>query len=172
MVAGEVTADNKAGSALRAVMTQQRWITLVVRVALAGILGYAGYAKFSEAQPLQKLAVSSYEIVPKGMVDTVAFGLPILEMVLAAMLLLGFATRAMAICVSVLFVIFIAGILSSWARGLSIDCGCFGGGGQTTKPGYLGEIFRDLGFLVLAAWVVAFPKAKLSLDRLLGLYSD
>lgn len=39
-------------------------------------------------------------------------------------------------------------------------------------PKYLQEIFRDLGFLALAAWITVLPKSKLALDRLLGLYTD
>jgi uncharacterized membrane protein YphA (DoxX/SURF4 family) len=158
---------------LSPVLQYQEWISVVVRVTLAAILGYAGYAKFTEAKPLQKLAVSSYQILPKGMVTPVAFGLPVLEMALAAMILLGFATRVMAICVGLLFVVFIAGIISAWARGLSIDCGCFGGGGSVAKgqTHYLREILRDLGFLVLAAWLMVFPRGRLALDRVLGLYA-
>ena len=149
----------------------QEWITLVVRIGLAAILGTAGYAKFSEAEGLQKVAVSSYRILPQGMVGPVALGLPVLEMALAALILIGFATRTMAVLVGLLFVVFIAGIISVWARGLTIDCGCFGGGGQVAKgqTHYLREIFRDLGFLVLAAWLMVFPRGRLALDRWLGL---
>ncbi|MCO6005912.1 DoxX family protein [Actinoallomurus purpureus] len=156
-----------------ALQRHQQWITLVVRVALAVILGYAGYAKFTEPAALQKTAVSAYQILPKGMVTPVALGLPVLEMVLAAMILLGFATRVMAICVGLLFVVFIAGIISVAARGLSIDCGCFGGGGTVGKgqTHYLREVFRDLGFFVLAAWLMVFPRGRLALDRVLGLYT-
>lgn len=151
----------------------QQWITLAVRVLLAGILGTAGYAKFTEPVALQKTAVSAYRILPQGMVSPVALGLPVLEMVLAAMILLGFATRVMAICVGLLFVVFIAGIISVAARGLSIDCGCFGGGGTVAKgqTHYLREVFRDLGFLVLAAWLMLYPRGKYALDRMLGLYA-
>src|SRR3954452_3642509 len=101
---------------LRVIMRQQEWITLVVRIALAAILGVAGFAKFSEAGGLQKVAVSSYRILPQSMVAPVALGLPVLEMALAAMILLCFATRTMAICVGLLFLVFIAGIISVWAR--------------------------------------------------------
>lgn len=170
-MAGEMTAAGSRVGFLRPVLRQQEWITLVVRVALAAILGTAGYAKFSEAEGLQKVAVSSYRILPQSMIGPVALGLPVLEMALAAMILIGFATRTMAICVGLLFVVFIAGIISVWARGLSIDCGCFGGGGTVAKgqTHYLREIFRDLGFLVLAAWLMVFPRGRLALDRLLGL---
>lgn len=151
----------------------QEWITLVVRVLLAGILGVAGYAKFSEPAALQKTAVSAYRILPQSMVAPVALGLPVLEMALAAMILLGFATRIMAICVGLLFIVFIAGIISVAARGLSINCGCFGGGGTVGKgqTHYLREVFRDLGFLALAAWLMLYPRGKLALDRVLGMYT-
>jgi uncharacterized membrane protein YphA (DoxX/SURF4 family) len=167
-VAGEAAA---AGGGARFPLALREWITFVVRLALAVILGTAGYAKFSEATGLQKVAVSSYRILPQGMVGPVALGLPVLEMALAALILIGFATRTMAICVGVLFLVFIAGIISVWARGLTIDCGCFGGGGQVAKgqTHYLREIFRDLGFLVLAAWLMVFPRGKLALDRWLDL---
>lgn len=170
-MAGEMAAAGHAGGFWRAVMRYQEWITLVVRVALAVILGAAGYAKFSEAEGLQKVAVSSYRILPQSLVGPVAFGLPVLEMALAAMILLGFATRAMAICVGVLFVIFIAGIISVWVRGLSIDCGCFGGGGTVSKgqTHYLREIFRDLVFFILAAWIMVYPRGRAGVDRWLGL---
>lgn len=170
-VAVDTSVDT--GGFLSPVRRYQEWISVIVRIALAAILGLAGYAKFSEAQPLQKLAVSSYQILPKSMITPVAYGLPVLEMALAAMILLGFATRVMAICVGLLFVVFIAGIISAWARGLSIDCGCFGGGGAVGKgqTHYLREVFRDLGFLVLAAWLMVFPRGKLALDRVLGLYA-
>jgi uncharacterized membrane protein YphA (DoxX/SURF4 family) len=150
----------------------QQWITLVVRVLLAAILGIAGYAKFTEPAALQKTAVSAYQILPKSMVAPVAFGLPVLEMALAVMILLGFATRVMAICVGLLFIVFIAGIISVAARGLSIDCGCFGGGGTVSKgqTHYLREVLRDLGFLVLAAWLMLYPRGRLALDRALGMY--
>lgn len=151
----------------------QEWVTLVVRVVLAAILGYAGYAKFTEPAALQKVAVSSYRILPESVVTGVAFGLPVLEMALAAMILLGFATRAMAVCVGLLFIVFISGIISVWARGLSIDCGCFGGGGAVGKgqTHYLREIFRDLGFFVLAAWLMLYPRARFAVDRALGLHT-
>ncbi|MEV5711793.1 MauE/DoxX family redox-associated membrane protein [Actinoallomurus sp. NPDC052274] len=151
----------------------QEWITLVVRVGLAGILGIAGYAKFTEPAALQKTAVAAYRILPQSMVTPVALGLPVLEMVLAAMILLGFATRVMAICVGLLFLVFIAGIISVAARGLSIDCGCFGGGGTVAKgqTHYLREVFRDLGFLALAAWLMLYPRGKFALDRALGMYA-
>ncbi|GAA2101332.1 MauE/DoxX family redox-associated membrane protein [Actinomadura alba] len=152
----------------------QPWITTAGRVGLAGVLGYAGWAKVTEPPALQKLAVSSYQILPDSLVAPVGFGLPILELVLAVLLLLGFGTRFTGAFSGLLMIIFIGGIISVWSRGLSIDCGCFGSGGavEQGQTRYLQEILRDTGFLALAAWITAFPRSKLALDRLLGLYKD
>jgi len=173
MVAVEKPKTGDRNGFLSPISQHQEWITVVVRVALAAILGLAGYVKFTEPQALQKVAVSSYRILPTALETPVAFALPVLEMALGAMILLGFATRVMAICVGLLFVVFIAGIISVWARGLSIDCGCFGGGGAVSKgeTHYLREILRDLIFLVLAAWLMVFPRGRFALDRVLGLYT-
>lgn len=152
----------------------QPWLTTAARVGLAVVLGLAGWAKATEPASLQKLAVRSYQILPEGMVGLVGIGLPVLELALAGLLVLGFATRLAAVASALLLVVFIAGIISVWARGLSIDCGCFGGGGAAPRDGmgarYLREILRDLGFLVLAGWIAVLPKSRLALDRFLGLY--
>lgn len=144
--------------------------TTAARVGLALVLGLAGLAKATEPPALQELAVEAYELVPDGLVTPVGLGLPILEIVLAALLLAGFATRFTAVLSGLLMVVFIAGIASAWARGLKIDCGCFGGGGEVADPPYLGEILRDVGFLALAAWITAWPPGRYALDRRVGLY--
>ena len=63
-------------------------------------------------------------------------------------------------------VVFIAAVASAWARGLAIDCGCFGGGGRV-DPGqtkYLEEILRDIGLLLLALWLCIWPASRFALE--------
>ncbi|MCX6419466.1 MAG: DoxX family protein, partial [Actinobacteria bacterium] len=66
-----------------------------------------------------------------------------------------------------LMFVFILGISQAAIRGLSIDCGCFGGGGQVAagKTKYLVEIFRDIGLLGIALVLAKFPRGKFGLDR-------
>ncbi len=148
-----------SGPAVRA------WIGLGCRIALAAILGWAGLVKITE--PLVALqAVSAYELLPPALVPIVGYGLPLLEIVLAGFLLAGLLTRQVAIVVIVVMALFIAAVASAWARGLTIDCGCFGGGGQVAagQTRYLEEILRDLGFIALAVWLTIFPRTRFSLD--------
>ncbi|WP_241661508.1 MauE/DoxX family redox-associated membrane protein [Thermomonospora catenispora] len=149
-----------------------QWTTAAARAGLAVVLGWAGLAKALEPPALQKLAVEAYQLLPEGLITPVGLGLPILEIVLALLLLAGFATRLGGVLSGLLMVVFIAGIASAWARGLKIDCGCFGGGGQVADPPYLSEIVRDLGFLALAAWIAVWPPGRAAVDRRLGLYED
>jgi len=70
-----------------------------------------------------------------------------------------------------LMLAFIIGIGSAWARGLTIDCGCFGGGGTigAAQTQYGRDILRDAGLAACGAWLVVRPRTAYSLDhRLFG----
>ena len=64
-------------------------------------------------------------------------------------------------------VAFIAAVASAAARGLSIDCGCFGGGGQVApgQTAYGAEILRDVGLLLAALWLAWQPRSRYALDH-------
>lgn len=112
------------------------------------------------------VAVRAYDVLPPLGVELVAAVLPWLEIALAVLLLLGLGTRAAAVVSAGLLLVFVAGVAQAWARGLSIDCGCFGGGGAV-EPGrttYGQELARDAGFLLLAGWLAVRPRTAVALD--------
>jgi uncharacterized membrane protein YphA (DoxX/SURF4 family) len=146
------------------------WVTLAARLALAAIWAWAGLAKISDADAARR-AVRAYELFPEVMVEPVAWGLPFVEIGLAVLLLLGLAARPAAWISAVLFLAFIVMIGSAWARGLSIDCGCFGGGGAkdaVNAGDYALEMIRDLVFVGLALLVALGPTSPLALDTKMG----
>jgi uncharacterized membrane protein YphA (DoxX/SURF4 family) len=150
------------------------WGTTAARAVLAGVLIVAGGLKIG-VPALSVQAVSAYELLPDSIVTVVGYGLPILEIVLGVLLLVGLSTRVAAIAAGALMLAFVIGIASAWARGLRIDCGCFGGGGALgaeEDPGYLWEILRDAGLIALAAWIAVCPPGRLALDSMLGRTSE
>ncbi|MET9611327.1 MauE/DoxX family redox-associated membrane protein [Kitasatospora indigofera] len=165
------TATRPAGGALRRVADGPagEWIGTVVRLALAVVWGWAGLAKISDPAEAAQ-AVRAYEILPESLVKPVGYALPFLEVALAVLLVIGLGVRIVAVVSALLLLTFIAGITSAWVRGISIDCGCFGGGGtvDASQTEYLQEILRDTGFLLLAAWLVYRPRTKLSADAWLA----
>jgi uncharacterized membrane protein YphA (DoxX/SURF4 family) len=112
-------------------------------------------------------AVRAYRLLPSSLATIVGWGLPFAEIALGVLLLAGIATRLVAVASAVLLLIFIAAVTSAAARGLSIDCGCFGGGGDVApgQAAYGIEIVRDVGLLLLAVWLVWQPRSRLTLDR-------
>ncbi|KQV19338.1 DoxX family protein [Kitasatospora sp. Root187] len=142
---------------------------MAARIGLAVVWAWAGLAKVADPAEAAQ-AVRAYEILPESLVKPIGYGLPFLELALALLLLIGLGTRIVAVISALLLLTFIGGISSAWARGISIDCGCFGGGGavDSSQTEYLQEIMRDSGFLLLAAWLVYRPRTKLSADAWLS----
>lgn len=140
------------------------WLSLLERAGLAAVWLVSGWLK--AADPLQTvLAVRAYRLLPEAAVIPFASALPFVEIGLGLLLLAGVGVRATALVSAALLVVFMAGVPSAWARGLSIDCGCFGGGGaaQVGAADYLTELTRDLGFRALAGWLVMRPRSPAAL---------
>ncbi|GIF73313.1 MauE/DoxX family redox-associated membrane protein [Asanoa siamensis] len=143
------------------------WLGTLVRLGLAAVWLFAGAAKVGDLAGSGR-AVNAYQVMPFEVAKVIGAALPFVEIALGVLLVVGLATRAAAAISAALLLVFIAGISSAWARGLSIDCGCFGSGGQLAagqSPSYAPEIARDIGFLVLAAFLLVWPRTRLSIDR-------
>ena len=93
----------------------------------------------------------------------------IMELVGGILIVLGLFTRPVAIVSTLLMVAFVIGISQAWARGLTIDCGCFGGGGEigAADTKYPQEIARDVVFALAGVWLWWRPRSLASLDRIL-----
>jgi uncharacterized membrane protein YphA (DoxX/SURF4 family) len=141
------------------------WISTLVRLVLAGVFLAAGGLKAVDPQS-SVAAVRAYELLPPGLETVVGWGLPFVEIALGLLLVIGALTRVLAVASALLLAVFIAGVVSAAARGLSIDCGCFGGGG-TVAPGqteYTGEIVRDAALLLLSLWLVWQPRSRFAFE--------
>jgi uncharacterized membrane protein YphA (DoxX/SURF4 family) len=142
------------------------WVGTAARLVLGGVLLVAGLAKV--ADPVESVtAVRAYQLLPESMERLVGYGLPFLEIGVAVLLLVGFATRVAAIVGGLLMLGFVVGIVSAWARGLSIDCGCFGGGGtiDAADVDYVTPLLRDVGLVLIAGYLAWRPRSMLALDR-------
>ncbi len=143
----------------------QPWVSTVLRLVLAGVFGVAGALKLPDPDESVR-AVRAYRLLPEAAVPVVGYGLPVFEVLLALALLLGALTRVSALVSGALLVIFVVGVGSAAARGLSIDCGCFGGGGEVAAGDtrYTQEIVRDLALLVGAVALARWPRSRFSVD--------
>jgi uncharacterized membrane protein YphA (DoxX/SURF4 family) len=146
------------------------WVGTAARLVLGAVWLVAGASKVGDLAASGR-AVNAYQVMSYDIAEVVGAALPFVEIALGVLLLAGLATRLAAAVSAALLVVFIAGITSAWARGLAIDCGCFGGGGELgagESPSYAPEIARDVGLLLLAAFLIVWPRSRLSVDSWLN----
>lgn len=149
------------------------WLAIVARLVVGGVWLAAGLSKLGDPESSVR-AVRAYQLVPDPLERTVGYALPLLEICLGVLLVIGLTQRLAAIVSAVLLAGFIVGISAAWARGLQIECGCFGGGGaaegKDVTAAYKWDIARDVGLLVLAGLLAWRPVSRLSVDG--RLYPD
>ena len=145
-------------------------IGLLARLILGVVLIVAGALKVT-SPATAAMAVRAFQILPYDFAGYVGYALPAVEIVVGLLLVAGLFTRAAAVVGGLLMLAFLIGILSAWTRGLSIDCGCFGGGGTigAAQTQYGKDLLRDAGLAACAVWLVARPGTAFSLNhRLFG----
>ena len=144
----------------------QPWLTLLARLGLGGVLLAAGGLKIENLQK-SAMSVRAYELLPVGLANFLGFVLPWIEIGMGLLLIVGVAVSIVGLLGALTMFAFVVAIAQAWARGLSIDCGCFGGGGEIApeETKYLSSILRDIGFLLLGVYLYYFPKGKFGLDK-------
>ena len=143
------------------------WLGLLLRLVVGGVWLVAGVLKLPDPTANVR-AVRAYQLLPESLVTVVGHGLPVLEILVGGCLLAGLLTRGAALVSAGLLVAFVIGISSAWQRGLSIECGCFGGGSGPAagaRAAYPWEIARDIGLLLMSAWLVWHPRTRWAADN-------
>jgi len=141
-------------------------VGLLARLVLGVTLIVAGWLKVTSPVASAR-AVRAYQILPYDLAGYVGYALPVVEILVGLLLVAGLFTRASAAVGGLLMLAFIIGIISAWARGLAIDCGCFGGGGTiaASQTQYGRDVLRDVGLSACAVWLVVRPHTAYSLDH-------
>jgi uncharacterized membrane protein YphA (DoxX/SURF4 family) len=142
----------------------------LARLVLGGVWIAAGASKITDLDASVR-AVRAYRLLPETAAQVIGAGLPLVEILLGVLLIAGAGVRVSAIVSAILMSAFVVGIAAAWARGLRIDCGCFGSGGELATgedPSYGLELLRDGGLLLLSLLVAARPPGWLALDGLLA----
>jgi uncharacterized membrane protein YphA (DoxX/SURF4 family) len=140
---------------------------VLARLVVGGVWVVAGGLKLRD--PVGSvIAVRAYRLLPESVVPVVGHALPVVEILVGVCLLVGLLVRGSAALSALLLVAFIVGISSAWARGLQIDCGCFGGGAgpaQNAEAAYPWDLARDTGLLLLSAWLVWRPRTPWAVEH-------
>jgi len=126
-------------------MVRHRTALLVFRIVLGGLFVYAGAVKALEPLDFAQ-SVGNYRLVGPALSFLAGLVLPWLEILAGACLALGLWKRGAALVISGLLVFFVALTAVTMARGLDVDCGCFG---ALDRKAGLSVILEDLAMLYL-----------------------
>ena len=152
------------GPYLRKVLTSG-YLAFVFRLCVGGFFIYASMSKIPYPAQFAE-ATANYRLVPYWLLNPVAVFLPWVEFICGLFLVIGFTSRASAVLIGLLLVMFNIMVLINMYWGAPITCGCYDTVGE---PIGWKKIIENLILLLLTIHVFFF-------DRLLifrrGKWSD
>jgi len=110
---------------MRLGIRSQEWTYWMGRLLLGVVFIYAAILKMGSPQDFAD-SIAAYHILPFSVINLLALGLPLFELICGLLVLTGFFLRIGIIGILAMLAIFMAALAIALARGLSINCGCFG----------------------------------------------
>lgn len=140
-----------------------KYLLLVFRIFLAFIFIYAAILKIAEPGDFSQ-AIANYKLLPDISINFLAIILPWIEISTGILLLFGVAVKENSLIISGMLIIFIIAIGISLARGLDIDCGCFG----TADGNEIGviKLLQNIGLLVVGIILIIYNSTFLSTNKI------
>ncbi len=140
-------------------------LALAARLYLGAIFVIASWHKIANPGAFA-VDIATYQIVPLALVNAMAITLPWVELVAGVMLIVGFRTRAAALLIAGMMLMFTVAIAIAVGKGLDMSCGCFASQGAAEDPISWLTIARDTGWLALALYVLLLDRRPLGIDRI------
>jgi len=147
-----------------ALLTFRSFAVVAARLGLGGLFLYAGIIKGLDVRRFAD-DIANYHALPASLVPLAAATLPGIEVAVGLALIVGRYTRGAALVVSGLMLVFLGALLSAFARGIDLSCGCFGG---DATPADGTTVLRDVVLLAGGLLVARWFDGRWSLDRRAG----
>jgi putative oxidoreductase len=100
-------------------------------IGLGALFVYAGVSKLADPAGFAD-DIGLYGLTPRGFSAAGALYLPWLEIVCGSALALRWRPRGALVILGLMTTVFTLFVVSAWARGLDVSCGCFGRGEGST----------------------------------------
>ena len=139
-----------------------KYLLLFIRIFFGFIFIFAAISKVTDPLGFSQ-SIYNYKLMPDFIINLLAIAFPWIELVAGILLVFGISVKENSAILSGLLVIFIFAIAISLARGLDIDCGCFGTV-DGSKVGLM-KILENIGLLLLGLILIKFDSRFLSLAK-------
>lgn len=144
------------------IILNNKYLLFLLRTLLAFVFIYASVIKITNPSDFSQ-AIANYKLLPNNLVNILAIILPWIEVSAALLLLFGVSVKENSAIISGMLVVFIIAIVISLARGLNINCGCFG----TVEGNEIGltKLLQNIGLLIVGIILIVYNSTFLSLSR-------
>jgi putative oxidoreductase len=139
-----------------------QYFLVSIRIVLGFVFIFAAISKAAEPEAFAK-AIYNYKLLPLFLINILAITLPWIELSAGLLLVFGVSVKENSAILSGMLLVFIIAIAISLARGLNIDCGCFGTV-DGSKVGLM-KILENIGLLLLGLILIKFDLRFLSLAK-------
>ena len=139
-----------------------KYLLLFIRLFFGFIFIFAAIAKVADPLGFSQ-SIYNYKLMPDFIINLLAIAFPWIELVAGILLVFGISVKENSAILSGLLLVFIIAIAISLARGLNIDCGCFGTAGGT-KVG-IQKLLENFGLLLFGLILIRFDSKFLSLAK-------
>jgi len=139
-----------------------KYFLVSIRIVLGFVFIFAAISKVAEPEAFAK-AIYNYKLLPLFLINILAITLPWIELSAGLLLVFGVSVKENSAILSGMLLVFIIAIAISLARGLNIDCGCFGTV-DGSKVGLM-KILENIGLLLLGLILIKFDSRFLSLAQ-------
>lgn len=145
-------------------------LALPIRIYLGVVFIVACLYKIADPHEFA-LSIATYGILPVELVNPMAILLPWIELVCGATLIIGLWTKASALSISGMMLMFITALLIALSKHLQMSCGCFASAEAGDDINYL-TVVRDSLWLTGAIFVLVFDDGRWGIDGILGRHRD
>lgn len=129
---------------------------IVARMVIAAVFVFAAVPKLI-APRLFAEAIANYHLVPDSMSSIAASVMPVMELVIAVALLIGVKERGAAVASALMLLVFALAMTTTIARGINLDCGCFGAAAEA-QVSWL-TVARNVLLMVVSIFIAMRPHA-------------
>lgn len=126
---------------------------VVLRLGIAAVFLWAAVPKLLDPAAFAE-DIANYHVLPDALVGPAAIALPVIELLVAIALVTGVHAPGAALLAGAMMLVFAGAMGQAIARGIDLDCGCFGEATQTRVSGL--TIARNLVLAIACVPIVLF----------------
>jgi uncharacterized membrane protein YphA (DoxX/SURF4 family) len=122
------------------------WFFFIIRLIIGIFFIYASLGKIFDPEGFAR-AIHNYRLMPPGFINILAIFIPWLELIAGLGMITGFKYRGANLIIFAMLIVFTIAMISAYARGLNINCGCFSTS-STAESDLLARIIEDILLII------------------------